>query len=279
MHFFQAKSALVADTVDNYKKTLKIFGHLSISRSYQPRSFAERIDSHLLYLCHKCLNLHTLVRKSARFLFHKRVILDMILLHTSYSTRSYHFLHLMRRNKSSSLPTVLVLSHLFKNHFIGVKYLMFAFWLNLNEKPAGEKLFLREFISEKYTTRLQSKLRLYSDFFTCYFPREKINYFQASNEWIIWTLLQIIRDKVSTATILLIAFFTKKLKFLHVRKNAVILRSDWSRNPDWSDDLYAWIKTTSRSYQATEEEVASILGYRWKMLTDKEFLRLDPQIH
>lgn len=89
--------------------------------------------------------------------------------------------------------------------------------------------------------------------------------------------MQIIRDKISTATILLIAFFTKKLKFLHVRKNAVVLRSDWARNTDWSEDLYAWIKTTSRSYEATETEISSILGYRWKMLSDKEFLRIDSQ--
>lgn len=59
----QAKPDFLADAVDNFKKTLRIFGHLSIPRGYQPRAFNERIDSHLLYLCHKCLNLHTLVWK------------------------------------------------------------------------------------------------------------------------------------------------------------------------------------------------------------------------
>ena len=57
-------------------------------------------------------------------------------------------------------------------------------------------------------------------------------------------------------------------------RNAVILRCDWPKNPEWGPDFYNWLKTTSQSYQKTEREVSLRLGKRWHMLTDKEFKQL-----
>ncbi|XP_075220299.1 uncharacterized protein LOC142323877 isoform X2 [Lycorma delicatula] len=88
----------------------------------------------------------------------------------------------------------------------------------------------------------------------------------------------VIRERVSTATVLLIASTGKNLKNYYVRRNAVILRSDWPKNQDWSHDFYIWLKMTSRSYEKTEQEVSMLLGYRWTMLTDKEFKRILPSV-
>lgn len=85
---------------------------------------------------------------------------------------------------------------------------------------------------------------------------------------------QIVRDKISTCTVLLIAKHAQNLRFFHVRKNAVLLKCDWPRNPDWDDGYYEWLKFVSKSYEETEAEVSKMLGYRWSMLTDKEFLRI-----
>lgn len=85
---------------------------------------------------------------------------------------------------------------------------------------------------------------------------------------------QIIRDKISTFTILLIAKHAQNLRCLYVRRNAVILKCDWPRNPDWDDDYYQWLKFVSKSYAETEAAISKILGYRWTMLSDKQFLRV-----
>lgn len=82
-----------------------------------------------------------------------------------------------------------------------------------------------------------------------------------------------IRDKISTATILEIVSVTRSLKCLYVRKNVVLKKcdADWLNIVDWSDDHKKWIKDTCKSYEKTEQEVSRLLGYRWRMLTEKEF--------
>lgn len=82
---------------------------------------------------------------------------------------------------------------------------------------------------------------------------------------------QIIREKISTSTILLIASMAINLKKLYVRRNAVILRCDWPRNPEWSKEFFEWLRMASKSYESTEKEVSQIFGYRWNMLSDKIF--------
>ncbi|ELU04989.1 hypothetical protein CAPTEDRAFT_174873 [Capitella teleta] len=86
----------------------------------------------------------------------------------------------------------------------------------------------------------------------------------------------VINERISTATLLMLASRGQHLKELCVRKNALILKCDWPRSSDWDNEYYLWFKTTSRSYEKTEAETKRLLGNPfWKMLTDWEFKRLD----
>lgn len=88
-----------------------------------------------------------------------------------------------------------------------------------------------------------------------------------------------IRERISTATVLLLAKTGCNLQNLMIRRNAVILRCDWPRSPDWSEEFYQWLKVSSRSYEATEKEVSQLLGAKWRMLTDKQFKVLTLDLH
>ena len=91
-----------------------------------------------------------------------------------------------------------------------------------------------------------------------------------------------IRERISSSTVLLLAytgfeyliifqlFILKKfispgknLRYLNIRRNAIILRCDWPRSPDWSTEFYSWLRRSSRSYADLEREVSQILGFRW----------------
>ncbi|KAI5713435.1 hypothetical protein M8J75_016422 [Diaphorina citri] len=81
-----------------------------------------------------------------------------------------------------------------------------------------------------------------------------------------------IRERISTATCLLIAHARPTLKHLYIRRNAVILRCDWGYNPEWSSEFYAWLKSCAQSYDEVEKEIAAMLGQsHWTMLSDKEY--------
>ncbi|TRY74482.1 hypothetical protein TCAL_01322 [Tigriopus californicus] len=80
-----------------------------------------------------------------------------------------------------------------------------------------------------------------------------------------------IRERISSATVLLIAYTGKNLRFFHVRKNAIVLKCEWPKNPEWSWEFYRWLKKNSRSYEDMEREVSQILGFRWYALNDKQF--------
>lgn len=90
-----------------------------------------------------------------------------------------------------------------------------------------------------------------------------------------------IRDKISTATILQIVSTAKRLRCLYVRRNVVLKRCDrdWSRILDWSPEHQEWIRVNSRSYESTEREVSKILRYRWHMLSEKEFKEQTINMH
>jgi F-box protein 39 len=89
-----------------------------------------------------------------------------------------------------------------------------------------------------------------------------------------------IREKISTCTLLLISYYGHSLTSLYVRRNAVILRCDWPRQNDWSDEFYQWLKKSSTSYEIVEEEIALSLGLEnWKMLSDQDFKRISPQLY
>jgi len=86
----------------------------------------------------------------------------------------------------------------------------------------------------------------------------------------------VIRERVSTATILLLAYTAKNLVHLHVRRNCVVKKMDWSPNLWMDTELIEWMKINSRSYEDTEKEVAQTLGLkRWHFLSDKQFKMLE----
>ncbi|KAG5897483.1 hypothetical protein JTB14_031107 [Gonioctena quinquepunctata] len=89
----------------------------------------------------------------------------------------------------------------------------------------------------------------------------------------------VITERISTASVLLLSYYGRNLKWLFIRGNAVIIRTDWKQADDWTDEFYTWLKTNSRSYELVEKEVSQILGYKWKFLTDKEFKRLRVNLH
>ncbi|KAL3269333.1 hypothetical protein HHI36_008405 [Cryptolaemus montrouzieri] len=89
----------------------------------------------------------------------------------------------------------------------------------------------------------------------------------------------VVTERISTATVLLLAFTGKNLRFLHIRGNAVIIRNDWPRNQEWSDEFYAWLKMNCKSYKQVEQEVSQIFGYKWQFLTDREFKNLKVNLH
>lgn len=73
---------------------------------------------------------------------------------------------------------------------------------------------------------------------------------------------------------LLLARTARNLRHLHVRRFAVVLRCDWPRHPEWSDEFYAWLRRCSRSYESVECEVSQILGENWHFLSDQEYKEL-----
>lgn len=83
----------------------------------------------------------------------------------------------------------------------------------------------------------------------------------------------VITERVSTATLLLIATEAKRLKTFVVRKNAVILRCDWTKESGWKQGFFQWLRAASASYEETEREISKLLGQRWNLLTDREFLK------
>ncbi|CAH0555831.1 unnamed protein product [Brassicogethes aeneus] len=89
----------------------------------------------------------------------------------------------------------------------------------------------------------------------------------------------VVTERISTATVLLLAYTGKNLKWLHIRKNAVIIKTDWPKSPDWTEEFYSWLKTNSRSYELVEAEISQILGYKWKLLSDKDFMKLKCNLH
>ncbi|XP_076631879.1 uncharacterized protein LOC143346993 isoform X1 [Colletes latitarsis] len=96
-----------------------------------------------------------------------------------------------------------------------------------------------------------------------------------------FTTILMIRDKISTATILEIVSTAKALRCLYVRRNTVLKRCDrdWLKIMNWSPEHYEWIKTNSCSYENTEREVSKILKYRWTMLSEKEFKNKTLKLH
>ncbi|KAL1494260.1 hypothetical protein ABEB36_009884 [Hypothenemus hampei] len=89
----------------------------------------------------------------------------------------------------------------------------------------------------------------------------------------------VVTEKISTSTVLLIAYTGRNLKWFHVRRNAVILKCDWPKSLEWTDEFHTWLKINSKSYELVEKEVTQLLGYKWNFLSDKDFNRLEVNLH
>ncbi|XP_058065276.1 uncharacterized protein LOC131214943 [Anopheles bellator] len=81
-----------------------------------------------------------------------------------------------------------------------------------------------------------------------------------------------IRECISTATLLLIARTAHNLRHLYIARTLVKVGCDWPRNPDWTDEFFRWLTSTARSLDATEREVGRILDHpSWRMLSEDQF--------
>ncbi len=69
---------------------------------------------------------------------------------------------------------------------------------------------------------------------------------------------------------------------LKTKSRNVILKkcdADWINKSDWSAKHYQWIKDNCHDYGKTETEISKILGYRWHMLSEKEFANQSLSLH
>lgn len=81
-----------------------------------------------------------------------------------------------------------------------------------------------------------------------------------------------VRECISTATILLIATSAQNLRHLYINRAQVRLGCDWPRSPDWTDEFYGWLQSTAASIEATEQEVSRILDHPyWHLLSEEQF--------
>ena len=81
----------------------------------------------------------------------------------------------------------------------------------------------------------------------------------------------IIRERISTTTLLIIVSHAHHLRRLCVRQNALLKRFDWPRAPQWTERFYEWLRNTAKSEELVELEVSKELGSQWKMLSDRWF--------
>ncbi|XP_070196393.1 uncharacterized protein [Littorina saxatilis] len=81
----------------------------------------------------------------------------------------------------------------------------------------------------------------------------------------------VIRERISLATLLLLAKEGKKLRWFIVRKNALIKKCEWPRAKNWTPDFHRWLRTHGRNYDLAFDQVPRILGYKWKPYVDRTF--------
>ena len=87
-----------------------------------------------------------------------------------------------------------------------------------------------------------------------------------------------IRERISSATCLLIAYYGTKnnLKHFYLRRNCVILRNEYRRyifndNDDDNQQIHIWLEKNCRQYNHVENAVSQLFGRPWKMFTDWEY--------
>ncbi|XP_071444096.1 uncharacterized protein [Hetaerina americana] len=89
----------------------------------------------------------------------------------------------------------------------------------------------------------------------------------------------VIRECISTATVMLLAQTASNLQNLVIRRNAVLLRCDWPSATMHNEEEYALLKSRARSYEATEQAVSQCLGKPWRLLTDRQFKLFSLDLH
>lgn len=86
--------------------------------------------------------------------------------------------------------------------------------------------------------------------------------------------IQLLKDPVSTSTLLLIAKAASNLQRFLVFRDAVRCGCDWPHNPEWTADFYDWLCISSATVPSTEREISQILGCKWKMLDEDAYRRV-----
>ena len=81
----------------------------------------------------------------------------------------------------------------------------------------------------------------------------------------------VIRERISSTTLLIIAAQAHNLHRLCVRRNALLKRFDWPRAPQWTTVFYEWLATNAKSEERVEREVSQLLGVKWQLLSDRWF--------
>ncbi|CAG5130249.1 unnamed protein product [Candidula unifasciata] len=84
----------------------------------------------------------------------------------------------------------------------------------------------------------------------------------------------VIRERISTSTLILLANEGKNLRTLLVRRHALIKRCDWPQPGMWTKEFYARLRKCALDYDKCIDEVCKLLMRRWRPMTDKQFMRL-----
>ncbi|KAK0045486.1 filaggrin [Biomphalaria pfeifferi] len=84
----------------------------------------------------------------------------------------------------------------------------------------------------------------------------------------------VIRERISTSTLVLLAHEGRRLHTLLVRKYGLIKRCDWPKCGEMSKEFFANLKSASLDYSKCTDEICKVLKRRWKPMEDKPFMRL-----
>lgn len=88
----------------------------------------------------------------------------------------------------------------------------------------------------------------------------------------------VVRERISTGTVLLVAREAPCLRSFSVRKNALLKRMDWPKLQSWTDEEYRRFRASAKDCELTAREVSRLLGFQWQPLTDRQFKALSVHV-
>lgn len=90
----------------------------------------------------------------------------------------------------------------------------------------------------------------------------------------------VVRDTISTSTLLVLVTYGRNLRRLYVRQSGLRKRFDCADElrKQWNESFVQWLATTARDYEATFAAVSEKLGYQWRPLSDWQFKQLRPEV-